>query len=55
MSMATKHDMFGIYNEELPYIKPQRSFLPSSGFAKSSKILDLLYLYYHKANGHQIW
>ena len=26
MSMATKHDMFGIYNEELPYIKPQRSF-----------------------------
>ena len=26
MSMATKHDMFSIYDEELPYVKPKRSF-----------------------------
>ena len=29
MSMATKHDMFGIYNEELPYIKPHQVVLQS--------------------------
>ena len=50
MLVATKRGRVGIYNEGIPH-----TTLWSRGFARSSEILDLLYLYCNMVYAHQTW
>ena len=51
MPMITKFGRVGIYLEEPPCVNSRNPW--PRGPARPRKILDLLFLYYNKAYGHQ--
>ena len=53
MPVATKLDRVKIYNEQ--FSSKSHKALWLRGFTRSREKLDLLYLYNHKAYGHQTW